>query len=1183
MKTLYSFVVILLLCSGNLFAGDIDVSSLPKILGSSNVGKEFYFTFIPSWESAGKCDIKLYISSNVKTKVTIEVEGKGYSKTQSTIPNDIIEFTLVPSIGQAYRKSPWEPPEIEQVWRSASVHVIADDPIICYGVTRYQYTSDAFLALPVNVLGKEYIVASFGDVSANDGQWLPSYTGITAPYNKTKVFFTMGGTDSSKTAGNLLPGQTSEWTLNQGDVLLIASKGQHAELTGSKIVASKPVSVVSGNFCAYIPIDCGCCDFITEMEMPTHSWGQTYHVSPIIGRKKTSIIKIFAKEDNTVIYKDHNQIGIIRKGGGVEGTGYLHMRADTSSPRPVVISGEKPISVTQYNTSQLDDDVVGDPFQMLLLPVEQYQKEVTFNTPGIRGGFGFPYNYINLCYESDTFGNIPDDLEIAIYDTKDSVFDWYKLKDTLGKNGTPFANYEFGKQYSSMTFLLPGDGVYKLKADKPLQAYSYGFSWCDSYGHPASVSLKRLDIIDTLPPKTDWVMDCYGNVNSDTVIYVKDKPDEIANRSNIAMINLRSNESYNYKLVHDDFIACADTAIAWRLEVIDNREDAFAVVTFADCAGNDTTIIIQYNALKVAIEPEPVEFNTYDIPQKIDKLCYLVNKSETSSEKIKSVFLKQKDVIKNNQGFSLFDSSGLNPLPLEFDPWLEILPLDAFPLMVRFEASKEGEFFDSIGITCECGSAIWYIGSLMSGVGAPIIEVSDWNFPPTMVGSTAYGSFDIKNIGTVSLEIYDYVGPFITGNVHGQKIYSSDELEDMNITPSTPLRLKPKESRTFQVKFMPDEQKSFPDSIVFMSNSVKNPQYNNGNPIDSVTRFDGSGMQSQLIASGYNWERKRIHRPNFPAGPYPAVRNEMNPDTAIRLYNGGTAAVNINRLIYTNVVGDTSAFHFVRKDLLRTLNPGEEIIVPVTFQPTQTGPCLLTFRFETNPAIQNVYTTLQGIGIVPKIETRDIDFGATSIGDENNYSTRKMTIRNLSLNEWQYGDSVTITDFSEVDINPDIVRPWDSYPEAFRYDNHPSVLPFPIKLAPGDSLTFDAEFVAKGTGLFTASLTTVSDAEMEVTSNWRGYDSSYVDVEDNSERRIFSVFPNPSQGTIQISYLIESAGIVNIYLTDILGNQMLLNTDYKFPGDYTETYNLNDYPQGIYNLILQINDKIYSESVVVMK
>jgi hypothetical protein len=505
MKYLYSIFSFLLLLATNLHTEDFDVNSLPKLLGSSNAGTEFYFTFVPGIETSC-CDLKLYISCNIRTKVTVEVPSKGYTKTKYTIPNEIIEFTLAPAVGQVYRKIERDIPKRDSVWEKAAVHVIADDPIICYSAKRYQYNGSGFLNLPVDILGNEYLISAYNDPGNNTNMFFPAYAGISAVYDNTEIQFIMGGTENSKTSGGLLPGNDTIYFLNKSDVLLISSLGKLSDLSGSRVISSKPISVVTGNFCAFITDSNSNCDITEEMEIPTYAWGETYHVTPIFGRKKNSIIRIYAKKPMTNIMRDGKYLGTIRTAGGIEGVGYLHLRADEGEPRPIVISGDKPISVTQYNPGTTDDSVTSDPFQMTLLPTELYQREIIFHTPGIRGGYGFPYNYINLCYESDIIGNLPDDIEIAFYNYKDSVFEWHRLKDTLGRQGQPFYKNFGDRQFSFTTFLLPGDGVYKIRAEKPFQAYMYGFSSYDSYGMPASVYLDSVKYNDVSPkPKNDFI------------------------------------------------------------------------------------------------------------------------------------------------------------------------------------------------------------------------------------------------------------------------------------------------------------------------------------------------------------------------------------------------------------------------------------------------------------------------------------------------------------------------------------------------------------------------------------------------------------------------------------------------------------------------------------------------------
>jgi hypothetical protein len=238
------------------------------------------------------------------------------------------------------------------------------------------------------------------------------------------------------------------------------------------------------------------------MQIPTYAWGKTYHVTPIIDWKKNPVIKIFAKEPFTKIYRDGIYLGTIRNAGGTDGIGYFHLRSDEGEPRPVVISGDKPIYVTQFNPGTGDDSVASDPFQMGLVPVELYQKEITFNTPGLSGDLVFKKNYINLCYESDGAGNIPDEMEVGFYDKTDSVFNWFKLKDTLGSQGTVFSKKSSEKQFAFITIKLPEDGVYKLRAEKPFQAFSYGFNDYDSYGMPASIALDSL-YSENQPPTKD--------------------------------------------------------------------------------------------------------------------------------------------------------------------------------------------------------------------------------------------------------------------------------------------------------------------------------------------------------------------------------------------------------------------------------------------------------------------------------------------------------------------------------------------------------------------------------------------------------------------------------------------------------------------------------------------------------
>ncbi|GIV54726.1 MAG: hypothetical protein KatS3mg039_1244 [Candidatus Kapaibacterium sp.] len=129
-------------------------------------GTEFYFSFPPCYEVPGAGNsLVLYIAAATRTRVLIEVEGRGFQTVRYTLPNDVIEVIIAPGLGQAYSKGPMDPPPIDQVWPGAGMHVKSSAPIVVYGVTRFQYTSDSFLAYPVHTLGKQYIISSMADMT----------------------------------------------------------------------------------------------------------------------------------------------------------------------------------------------------------------------------------------------------------------------------------------------------------------------------------------------------------------------------------------------------------------------------------------------------------------------------------------------------------------------------------------------------------------------------------------------------------------------------------------------------------------------------------------------------------------------------------------------------------------------------------------------------------------------------------------------------------------------------------------------------------------------------------------------------------------------------------------------------------------------------------------------------------
>lgn len=588
------------------FAQAPDRETLMKYVSKANAGTEFWVSFPPSYEEVAGAEntIRLFVASPVEQPITVEVPGKGYSVTKMSVANDVIEFKLPSAIGQAYSKPTQGKAPAEKVYEKCGVHITAQTPVVVYGMTRFQYTSDGFLALPVSKLGNDYIIASWPQYTAASSSFkLPAVSNIVAAYDNTKVTFTMGGPKGSKTSGGLEIGQSRSWVLNAGDVLCFANDDDGQDIAGSRVVSDKPIGIISGNQCASVPAGVPWCDFIDEMELPIKTWGKEYHVTPIVERLYNPVIRVFAHPDykDVKVYRDGVEWITLSNNSRMENDAFFERRAYDGSPKSITITASAPIYIMLYNTGQADDNVSSDPFQLVLTPVEQYQQEITFATPNAKGGtLPFTRNFVNIVYAMDDGNVVPSDLEFAT--VIKGQFEWRPLTSRFGPSvGQIFAKKSWnGEQYAMKRIQLPGDGVFRIRAKKPFAAYSYGFSDYDSYGFPTSASVLDASIIDTTPPtitvtqtaKNNWS----GSAEDLYTRIVSVKADDVAAKNSgiVASVCLLSDSSYNVKLDVDKTQLYKATPITWSLSVVDGNSVARAIIVVSDNAGNYTYKTFNY-------------------------------------------------------------------------------------------------------------------------------------------------------------------------------------------------------------------------------------------------------------------------------------------------------------------------------------------------------------------------------------------------------------------------------------------------------------------------------------------------------------------------------------------------------------------------------------------------------------
>lgn len=1026
-------------------------------------GSEFYFSVPPCYEVPGNNSIRLYVASPVRTRVTVEVEGQAFSTTKFTIANDVIEFVLAPGIAQAYSKPDNAgAPDDRIVYQQAGVRVRAAAPIVVYVAVRFQFTSDTFLAMPVNVLGKEYQVASMADMSwMYGGLSLPSETTITAPYDNTTVTFTLGGgITPAITGGGLRSGQTRTYQLNRGDVVVIANSGDNKEgdMSGSIIKATKPVSVISGNQCANVPTSNRWCDYIADAEYPTNVWGRTVHVIRDPRRAQSGMVKIFAKEPNTIVFRNGTFFKTITTAGGMEGKGFIYDRSDASGNKVATYSANKPISVTFFEQGQEEDDIPADPFQMTMSPIEQYQKEVIFCTPGIKGGVGFSENYLTVVYAMTSGNSIPKDLEFGT--VSGGKFVWTPLSDVFGSNiGDILPGTVNGKRYAAKNCKLPGDNVYRLRSKNDAFAcYSYGFGNYDSYGHNTSAAFAVLTG-DSIAPDPKWSVQCDGSVTDG---YVKDLPNDVAIRSNLSVVYLEPEGSFNYTLEVDRFVSGDDFETRWRLTVDDPDKEARALITFRDRALNDTTIEIVYTPRKLTITPDLV-FSGLRLGETASKEMTIKNEGK------QRVVVSRLEFKNGGAGVFKVDPSSITlPFPLEVD--------ESKTFNVIYTASNSETVRDSIGVGDTC--VFKYRRLVQGGAGEPIIDVSNPLSNPVSFGEVLVGDAPNKDItvysrGSMKLtinDITDPTDPAFTLEQSAKDVSATSPLVLDEVGGATTLK-------TYKVTFRPTAVKDYTATLTFM---------NNANKIDSIIHLVGKGVEPGLLVNNLDFGKKRV-------GKSYTLLSDWATTAVISVRNTGTAPVTVRNVRVDNAKSINPEYFNIpnlaqmsNKDIPVGSTLADVIGSPitVTYSPevAKLGDAKLVLIIE-NSAGENKECEIKGFGKIPKLSiTPTLAFGQVGVGTNKQM---QFDIKNLSVTDgWAYEDTLNLTNFV-VDIDPlEISEDITSYGiKGFNYDK--ASVKLPRILTPGGIVDqINANFMKTDNGTFIAKLITKSDAIQEDTSTW---------------------------------------------------------------------------------------------------
>ena len=276
-------------------------------------------------------------------------------------------------------------------------------------------------------------------------------------------------TDTSVTVE---PETTSHtFTLNQMQTLFVSSAN---DLTGTKIVSNKPLTVISGHECANVPFSESDCKPLVIHVPPYATWGTKFLLAPFAGRTGVQSFKVISAEPTSIT----NKCGSSKSQITVDVTSFL-----LNANEYCYLESSKPLLVVQFSTGG-SIDRQGDPAITMISPIDQYVNEIAFFSLPTST---FPSNYISVTVSVEHYNGERILLDGAAIDC-----DWTEIQN----NDADIVGYGCSKAVTSGGDTPKQHTVSHMDADGLISVLVYGFGAAPGrgYAYLAGQNILKTDI-----------------------------------------------------------------------------------------------------------------------------------------------------------------------------------------------------------------------------------------------------------------------------------------------------------------------------------------------------------------------------------------------------------------------------------------------------------------------------------------------------------------------------------------------------------------------------------------------------------------------------------------------------------------------------------------------------------------
>lgn len=941
---------------------------------SSTFGKHFIVVFPDTARhyappaSVQLFDSKCFVVIVSLDTATVKIEGGGVDQTLTVYPQSSVTLEIPPRFL-----------DVVETPTKALLDIKSDRDISlnCFYMT--PYGSEAFTPLPVASWESEYYVASFRQEVLRQVNFLfqeerPSDTLapgqiVIVAAEPTSILVTYPPEMRSTSP--------KSFSLNGGEAVLLESRGrmgEKADLSGTRISASRPIGVISGHTrtlggdhngqyyngvrpMVYSPMQ----NAAIEWLHPVRDHGSIFvyrQINPVQEKSSFELIRVIATSPGiTVVRASHADTASMLQQG--EYTTYLSNWIGKGVNQPITITASQPaqamvisgvyaapvdFSQLAYATYQVWAGAMSE-----LTPHERWIGYGRFSVPNYPAGL---QNYVTIV--ADPWARVWLDSNEVIFDTVIAPQGYRQTRVKVepgdhaitSRNGG-FSAIAFGQAKGFSEFKPPHTrgGEEGPHTQSPHPAV-YGERMAVAYAYPVSGP----------PPHYRDSMVIVTESNCDSMVIVARRAPGTYGPP-LRPPSLTA-ESYNVKLKSTEIIEYGSvTGHRIRVTPLNEALNASGEIVISDATGKQWTVPYGYMPPKLSITPPLPRFPNEQVGS-VKSIRVAIGNETGGPVTIRALTLKNGGV-----GFKLPASLPL-PAYMQRD--------DTLRLDIAFQGSEPGvSYYDTLIVEMACGgSQVPLFASTETIIRAPKPELGgyDWKerWLTTLSRCTKSGieqyddSITVANNGTASFIVtsFELIGPdaeegyFSFG---GSRLMSDDSLRAGEIVRQ-------------HVTFRPHEERSYQCTVRLVTK----------NDDTLIAELRGVGIESHVAITDADFGSVEL---------LPGVK----ASGSVMLRAPGTRPLLVRELRLAGADRDLFSFEAgfaLPRESDRSswwsMSPGEERMIPLIFAPTSTGERRASIEVIGDHAWCDDSTgDLTGRSYISAVATSDVDFGTILFCDDS--------------------------------------------------------------------------------------------------------------------------------------------------------------------------------------------------------